>query len=86
MKNTVFVVAHNKRDFRHFVDKAHTSAEYNGERFVFVSGPHSLYGVNLDPNRLIFVDGWAGRDDAAELIKQVQVRTRVHKSILKELQ
>lgn len=78
---TIFLIAKDKADFRANVDAIHTSKDYRGERFAYVAGPHSLYGVDLTPERVVFCDGWQHRDDAAEIINQLNVRMKVHAKI-----
>lgn len=77
----IFLIAKDKAGFNANVDAIHTSKDYHGERFVHVSGPHSLYGVDLTPERVVFCDGWEKRDDAAEIIAQLNVRMKVHQKI-----
>jgi hypothetical protein len=73
-KDTVFVVSHNRRDFTRFVDTASNYGFPEGQRFAFVQGVHSLYGVDLTPQRMIFTDGWEDRDDAAAILESVTHR------------
>ena len=73
----IFVVAHNKRDFRTWVDSASRFGYPKDQRFAYVAGSHTLYGVDLTPDRIVFVDGWDDRDDAPLIVEQVNVRLQV---------
>ena len=76
MSTIMYVIAHNRRDFNDAVDQM-TTHEYPGRRFAWVAGVHSLYGLTLTPDRIIYVDGWETRDDAVQLIRQLQQRMEV---------
>lgn len=78
---TLFVIAPSKTEFNHKVDEWTRHQDYSGERFAYVAGPHSLYGVNLTPDRVIFVEGWSNRPDAKDLIAQLEQRMAVHPSV-----
>lgn len=72
--STIFVIAPSKTAFRTAVDSWHGQEGVTGQRFAYVQGAHDLYGVNLTPERIRFVDGWSSRPDAKELIQQIETR------------
>lgn len=83
----LYVIARNRRDFADAVDAMTEHRDYAGERFVWVAGGHSLYGLSLDPAQVLFIDGWEARHDALEIIRSLRHRmhargTDVHDKIL----
>lgn len=80
MSTIRYVIAHNRRDFNDAVDEITTHMTthgYPGLRFAWVAGVHSLYGLSIRPDQVLFVDGWEARDDAVQLIRQLQQRMEV---------
>ncbi|UOK18327.1 hypothetical protein SEA_BRUHMOMENT_10 [Arthrobacter phage BruhMoment] len=72
--SAIFVIAPSKTEFNHAVDDWFREEGVSGQRFVYVTAAHSLYGLNLTPDRIRFVDGWSNRPDAKDLIKQIEHR------------